>query len=141
MGKVLVIEDEQHMQRLIEVILKKEGHSLLKASSGEKALELLREHTGDSKPDLILLDIMLTGIDGLQVLKAIKSNAELKDIPVVMLTTSTRDQDIARSYDGGACSFVTKPVSFEKLKEVIKHFALYWTLVSVVPPTRTADGD
>jgi response regulator of citrate/malate metabolism len=56
-----------------------------------------------------------------------------------MLTTSTRDEDIVRSYHGGACSYVSKPVSFEKLKEVIKQFALYWSLVAVIPPAPAGD--
>ena len=73
-------------------------------------------------------------------LQAMKADPLLKTIPVVMLTTSTRDEDIARSYDGGACSFVSKPVSLDKLKEVIKQFMLYWTLVSVIPPVRNPEN-
>jgi CheY-like chemotaxis protein len=109
---------------------------------GEEALAYLRRqgaHRTARTPGLVLLDINMPKMNGFEVLKAMKSDPLLRTIPVVMLTTSTRDEDIARSYDGGACSFVSKPVSFEKLKEVIKQFTLYWTLVSVVPPPRPAE--
>jgi CheY-like chemotaxis protein len=104
---------------------------------GTEALAYLRREGAFSKaraPGLILLDINMPKMNGFEVLKIIKSDPQLRMIPVVMLTTSTRDEDVARSYDGGACSFVAKPVDLDKLKEVVKHFALYWTLVSIVPP-------
>ena len=110
---------------------------------GEEALAYLRRegvYRNARTPGLVLLDINMPRLNGFDVLKSMKSDPVLRTIPVVMLTTSTRDEDIARSYHGGACSFVSKPVSFEKLKEVIKQFTLYWTLVSVVPPPRTADA-
>ena len=106
---------------------------------GEEALAYLRRegrYSAAKVPGLVLLDINMPKLNGFEVLGAMKADPVLRTIPVVMLTTSTRDEDIARSYDGGACSFVSKPVNFEKLKEVIKHFTLYWTLVSVVPPVR-----
>ncbi|MGE5195068.1 MAG: response regulator, partial [Deltaproteobacteria bacterium] len=100
---------------------------------GEEALAYLRRegnYRSARTPGLVLLDINMPKRNGFEVLQEMKSDPLLRTIPVVMLTTSTRDEDIARSYDGGACSFVSKPVSFEKLKEVIKQFTLYWTLVS-----------
>lgn len=105
---------------------------------GEEALAYLRregDYAGTALPGLVLLDINMPRLNGFEVLAAMKADPALRMIPVVMLTTSTRDEDIVRSYDGGACSFVSKPVNFEKLKEVIKQFALYWSLVAVVPPT------
>jgi len=104
---------------------------------GVEALAYLRregKYKGAAMPGLVLLDINMPKMNGFEVLDAIKADPELRSIPVVMLTTSTRDVDIARSYQGGACSFVSKPVDLEKLKEVVKQFALYWTLVSIVPP-------
>ena len=109
---------------------------------GEEALGYLRregQYRAAKTPGLVLLDINMPKMNGFEVLRAMKADPLLRTIPVVMLTTSTRDEDIARSYDSGACSFVSKPVNFEKLKEVIKQFMLYWSLVSVVPPVRTAD--
>jgi len=111
---------------------------------GEQALRYLRregEYHSARTPGLVLLDINMPRMNGFEVLKVMRSDPQLKQIPVIMLTTSTRDEDIARSYDGGACSFVSKPVNFEKLKEVIKHFTLYWTLVSVVPQPPPRQGE
>lgn len=110
---------------------------------GEEAIRYLQRrapYESARTPGLVLLDINMPKMNGFEVLRTMKSDPLLRTIPVVMLTTSTRDEDIARSYDGGACSFVSKPVSFEKLKEVIKQFTLYWTLVSVVPPARVSES-
>src|SRR5260370_35819246 len=110
---------------------------------GGEAIRFLRRegayHTA-KRPGLVLLDINMPKMNGFEVLQVIKADPQLRTIPVVMLTTSTRDEDIARSYDGGACSFVSKPVSLDKLKEVIKQFMLYWTLVSVIPPVRNSES-
>jgi CheY-like chemotaxis protein len=109
---------------------------------GKEALAYLRRESpyqGARPPGLILLDINMPKMNGFELLQIIKADPHLRMIPVVMLTTSTRDEDIARSYDGGACSFVAKPVNLDRLKEVIKQFALYWTLVSIVPPPRAAN--
>jgi CheY-like chemotaxis protein len=106
---------------------------------GIEALAYLRHEAPFEKahpPGLILLDINMPKMGGFEVLQTIKSDPQLRMIPVVMLTTSTRDEDIARSYHGGACSFIAKPVDLDKFKEVIKQFSLYWTLVSIVPPAR-----
>ncbi len=110
---------------------------------GEEAIRYLRRqgpYQSAKTPGLVLLDINMPKMNGFEVLQVMKADPLLKTIPVVMLTTSTRDEDIARSYDGGACSFVSKPVSLDKLKEVIKQFMLYWTLVSVIPPARNSES-
>ena len=110
---------------------------------GEEAIRYLRRqgpYQSAKTPGLVLLDINMPKMNGFEVLQVMKADPLLKTIPVVMLTTSTRDEDIARSYDGGACSFVSKPVSLDKLKEVIKQFMLYWTLVSVIPPVRNPES-
>lgn len=110
---------------------------------GREALAYLRRedpYQTARTPGLILLDINMPKMNGFELLKVIKADPQLRMIPVVMLTTSTRDEDIARSYDGGACSFVAKPVNLDKLKEVVKQFALYWTLVSIVPPPRAGNS-
>jgi len=117
---------DSHMVNLVHVV-----------HDGEEAIDYLKrrgKHASATTPGLVLLDINMPRKNGFEVLEEMKADPALRGIPVVMLTTSTRDVDIARSYAKGACSFVSKPVSFEKLKEVIRQFALYWTLVAVVPP-------
>lgn len=85
-------------------------------------------------PGMVLLDINMPKKTGLEVLEEIKSDPRFRPIPVVMLTVSERDEDILRSYDQGACSYIRKPVTFARFIAVVKEFELYWTLVSRIPP-------
>lgn len=127
----LMVKDafsDAHLINLIQVFL-----------DSREALDYLFQkgkYEQSMRPGLILLDINMPKISGFQLLEIIKNNESLKSIPVVMLTTSERDEDILKSYEKGACSYVTKPVNVPKLSEVIKHFSLYWTLVSKVPKVK-----
>jgi CheY-like chemotaxis protein len=106
---------------------------------GEEAMAYLQrqgEYHDAKIPGLILLDINMPKKNGFEVLKEIKADAHLRHIPVVMLTTSESEHDIVKSYAKGACSFITKPMDFDKFGEVIKQFALYWALVARVPSTQ-----
>jgi CheY-like chemotaxis protein len=85
------------------------------------------------RPGLILLDLKLPKVDGHGVLRHIKSDAELRNIPVVMLTTSSQPEDVNGSYGAGANSFITKPVSFVDFMEKINAVRLYWMLTNVPP--------
>jgi len=85
-------------------------------------------------PGLILLDLNMPRKDGREALKEIKADRKLKLIPVVVLTTSKTEDDILRSYDLGASSFVTKPLTFEGLAEIIKNLAQYWFDIVTLPP-------
>ena len=103
---------------------------------GEEALAYLR-HEGRyhvaHRPGLILLDINMPKKNGFEVLESLKGDSKLCSLPVIMLTTSDRDEDIVRSYGNGACSYIRKPVDLHEFTEVVKHFELYWTLVSHIP--------
>lgn len=103
---------------------------------GEEAMAYLRRQ-GPYKdaqfPGLLLLDIRMPKKDGFEVLKEIKGDPALKHLPVVFLTTSKQEEDVVKSYAGGACSFVVKPVGFTQFQEMVKQFELYWVLVSRVP--------
>jgi CheY-like chemotaxis protein len=136
--EILLVDDNDDDIVLLQESLKESKflNLLHVVRDGTEALEWLRAHRDSGPPGLILLDINMPRMNGFEVLSALKSDPALRGIPVVMLTTSTREEDVAQSYAGGACSFVSKPVNFEKLKEVIKHFELYWTLVAIVPPAR-----
>ncbi len=103
---------------------------------GAEALDYLFRRCGHDdavRPGLILLDVKLPKVDGLKVLGQIKDDAELKTIPVVMLTTSQRDDEVQEAYRMGANSFVTKPVRFQDFTEQVKKIHLYWMLTSRLP--------
>jgi CheY-like chemotaxis protein len=105
--------------------------------TGEKALQYLRregEYADAVRPSLVLLDINLPGISGIDVLNEVKSDPELKTIPVVMLTASSDDRDIAKSYASGASTFISKPVQQDDFQDVVKQFASYWTGAAKFPP-------
>jgi CheY-like chemotaxis protein len=87
-------------------------------------------------PGLILLDLNMPRKDGREVLRELKADPALRSIPVVVLTTSEDEKDILRSYDLGANSFITKPVTFEALVQVIKSFGQYWLNVVELPPEK-----
>ena len=103
---------------------------------GYEALAYLRrqgEYQNARMPGLILLDINMPRKNGFEVLNEMKADPALMHIPVIMLTTSDNEADVVKSYAKGACSFITKPMDFDKFGEVVKRFALYWALVSRVP--------
>lgn len=107
---------------------------------GEEAMAYLRqdgEYKDVQLPGIVLLDINMPRKNGLEVLEEIKADPELRHIPVIMLTTSEREQDIAASYSHGACSFIKKPVRFDEFREVLEHFQVYWSLVARLPGSGT----
>jgi len=107
------------------------------APDGEEALKyMLREGERRPKPVLILLDINLPKVNGLEVLRRIRADERTRHLPVVMLSTSSEDRDIVQSYDLGANSYVRKPVVFNEFVDAVKVLGLYWLLVnqSVLTP-------
>ncbi|HCC47083.1 MAG TPA: hypothetical protein DEQ38_03055 [Elusimicrobia bacterium] len=106
------------------------------ARDGQEALDMLTGARAGQKPlrpSIILLDITLPLMDGLAVLKRLKADAQLRSIPVVMLTTSARHEDIVRCYENGAASYITKPASLEEFLELARKFEMYWVSVSKLP--------
>ncbi|MEI7528476.1 MAG: response regulator [Elusimicrobiota bacterium] len=108
------------------------------ARDGQEALDMLsgaggREGEAPLRPSLILLDITLPLMDGIAVLKQLKAAPRLRAIPVVMLTTSSRHEDIVRSYENGAVSYITKPASLAEFLELVRKFEIYWVSVSKLP--------
>jgi two-component system alkaline phosphatase synthesis response regulator PhoP len=106
-AKILVIEDENHIWKIIEYKLKKENHELVWADDGLKAIEILKE----MRPDLIISDVMVPYMDGIQILKKIKSDDELKSIPVIMLTSKAQEKDVLAGLQLGAQDYIAKPFS------------------------------
>lgn len=106
------------------------------AADGEEAMRFLRregEHAGMARPDLVLLDLNLPKKDGRQVLEEVKSDAELRRIPVVVLTTSAAEEDVLRSYDLHANLYVTKPVEVEKFLDVVRQIDDFFVTVVRLP--------
>ena len=108
------------------------------ARDGQEAIDMLsatgsRAGQKPLRPSLIMLDITLPLMDGMAVLKKIKSDPALRAIPVIMLTTSSRHEDIVRCYENGAASYITKPASLEEYLELARKFEMYWVSVSKLP--------
>jgi two-component system alkaline phosphatase synthesis response regulator PhoP len=104
---ILVVDDEEDIRELVELNLGREGYQILACDTGERALELVRAR----KPDLIVLDLMLPGVDGLEVCKRLKADPNTGHIPVVMLTAKGEEADIVAGLELGADDYVTKPFS------------------------------
>ncbi len=106
MATILVVEDEEAIRELIGMTLESNGYTVILAEDGEVALKQMSQH-----PDLVLLDWMLPGVDGLGVLKALKASPEYASIPVIMLTAKSEESDIVLGLEMGASDYVTKPFS------------------------------
>ena len=136
--EILLVEDNED-----DILLEQEALADAKlvnlmcvVRDGEEALAYLRrqgKYHNVKMPGLILLDINMPKKNGFEVLHEMKADPALMHIPVVMLTTSESEADIVKSYAKGACSYITKPMDFDKFREVVKQFALYWALVARVP--------
>ncbi len=140
--EILLAEDNEDDVILIEEAFAeaKLMNVINKVRDGEEALAYLRRDgrfKGAPRPGLILLDINMPKKNGFEVLEAMKADPRLRPLPVIMLTTSDREEDIVRSYADGACSYVRKPMNLEQFIDVVKQFEIYWTLVSRIPPAKS----
>ncbi len=108
------------------------------ARDGEEALDYVHGRGtfagGAPLPGIVLLDLRLPRVDGLEVLRQMKADTRYRSIPVVVLTTSEEDRDVRASYELGAASYIVKPVEFDKFLEVVERIDLYWILTNVPPP-------
>jgi two-component system response regulator len=135
---ILLVEDNPDHVELILKALRNNNilNEVHVASNGEEALDFLyqRGNYADApRPGLILLDIKLPGVDGIEVLRLIKADVKLRQIPVVMLTTTSDDKEVIKSYSLGANSYIVKPVDFEHFIKVIKDLKLYWLIINSLP--------
>jgi two-component system, response regulator len=137
---VLLVEDNKHDVRFVERAWKQNNitNPLFVVPHGQACLEYLRHEGAYSHanqfpcPGIILMDIRMPIMDGIECLQAIRADPNLKLIPVVMLTTSKQEEDYIRSYELGCNTFIEKPVDFAKFSEAIRTIQVYWTL-SVLP--------
>lgn len=135
--KILLVEDNPDDEMLTVRALRKNHltNSIDVARDGQEALDyLLTDHTTKAEmPALIILDIKLPKIDGLEVLRRIRANELTKYIPVVMMTSSDQEEDILASYGLGANSFIRKPIDFVKFVEVASNIGVYWLMINQAP--------
>lgn len=113
---ILIVDDEEDIIELIRYNLKSEGYAILTAMTGEQAIKIAKQ----SRPDLMVLDLMLPGIDGLEVTKYLKNNEQTKDIPIVMLTAKGEESDIVTGLELGANDYMSKPFSPRELQARIR---------------------
>ena len=137
---VLLVEDDPGDQKLVRRALSNQEmlHELHIVGSGEEALEYLQRSRDRDKqsprPDLILLDLNMPGMGGKEFLRQIKEDEHLKQIPVIILTTSDSDRDIIDTYKLQASGYVKKPVTMEDFKAVMKGIEEYWFMLCKRPP-------
>ena len=141
--EILLVEDNPGDERLTREALKegKVYSNLHWVKDGVEAMDFLRRtgrHAGAVRPDIILLDLNLPKKDGREVLEEIKTDEDLKRIPVVVLTTSQADEDILRSYDLNANCYISKPVVLDDFVRVVKSIESFWLTIVTLPPTESA---
>lgn len=137
--QILLVEDSPGDVLLTREALRegRVANELNVVGDGEQALRYLRregEYADRVRPDIVLLDLNLPRKDGREVLEEVKADPELRRIPVIVLTTSNRDEDVVRAYDAHANSYIRKPVDLEKFMRVVRSIEDYWVGFVVLPP-------
>jgi two-component system, response regulator len=139
--EILLVEDNPNDAEMVIKALEKNkiSNKIFHISDGEEALDFIfaREkyigRKNDLKPKVILLDLKLPKVSGLEVLKALKSDPVTRIIPVIVMTTSREESDMIESYQIGVNSYIVKPVDFDKFVEAIKVIGMYWLLLNQLP--------
>lgn len=139
---LLLIEDNLDDETLMVRELKRQNvvNQIDVVRDGAEALDYLfatgsyEDRDPNALPTLVMLDLKLPKIDGLEVLRRIRADERTRHIPVVVVTSSDEERDIAESYGGGANSYVRKPVNFDQFREAVRQLHLYWLLLNVPPP-------
>jgi len=127
-AKILLVEDSPAHAKLTMMVLSenKVASTVKHVEDGEKALNFLENMDLTQKPDLILLDLKLPGMDGIEVIRSIKNNPKASDIPVVILTTSEAERDIESAYLNSASAYIVKPVDYEVFVNMMDDVTAYW---------------
>ncbi|KAA3626370.1 MAG: response regulator [Proteobacteria bacterium] len=115
-GEILVVDDEPNIVLSLEFLMKKEGYGVRTASNGEEAMQIIRE----SKPDLVLLDVMMPRMDGYEVCQTVRSDPQLNDMLILMLTAKGREVEREKGLALGADDYVTKPFATRDLVEKVR---------------------
>jgi two-component system, response regulator len=141
---ILLVEDNPSDIELTRRALDKShiANNLIVREDGQEALDFVFGIANKPNldpldlPALILLDLKLPRVDGLEFLRRIRADPRTRRLPVVILTTSREDQDVSMSYDLGANSYIRKPVDFEQFSEAIRTLGLYWLVLNEIPPVK-----
>lgn len=135
--EILIVEDDPNDAELITRALRKHNlaNKLVLLKDGAEALDFLFgegsfAQMDDGKPRVILLDLKLPKVNGIEVLRRIKSEERTKKIPVVILTSSREERDLKDAYDLGVNSYVTKPIQFDEFAKVVSELGMYWLLLN-----------
>jgi two-component system, response regulator len=146
---ILLVEDNADDIELTLRAFEKSNivNDIVVARDGEEALDYLfatgshADRDPGLLPEVVLLDLKLPKIDGLDVLRRIRTDERTRRLPVVILTSSTEEQDVLSSYDLGANSFVQKPVDFGEFIDAARHLGLYWLVLNETSPAGAGEGD
>jgi two-component system, response regulator len=139
--EVLLVEDDPSDVELTLLILKREklANRIDIAHDGEEALDYLfrrgayKERTSDHEPRLVLLDLKLPKVSGLEVLRELKADPRTRSIPIVVMTSSREERDLVDSYSLGVNSYIQKPIDFEQFRDTVRQVGFYWLLVNQRP--------
>jgi len=141
LNRILYVDDSPRDTELALEALEENNlaNEVVALRDGAEALDYLFRRgefasRNDGEPVVILLDLKMPKVDGLEVLRQIKSDPRLKVIPVVIMTSSREESDLARSYELGANAYVVKPVKFEDFAEAVRHIGAFWALLNDPPP-------
>jgi len=136
--RFLLVEDDEDHAELIRLALEENrvANDLHHVANGEDALRYLKQEPpfdDADRPDIVLLDLKLPRMDGHEVLRAVKRDASLRSIPIVVLTTSSAETDRVQAYEEYVNSYLVKPVDFERFHDMIRELGLYWTVWNQPP--------
>lgn len=141
---ILLVEDNPADIKITERALRESALpvQLIVARDGQEAMDYLQQNAASSadgawrRPDLILLDLNLPRLSGHEVLRKIRSMADFQTVPVIVLTTSRRDEDVREVYAAGANTYIEKPADFDRFIEVLRTIKRYWLDMALLPPGR-----
>ena len=145
--RILLVEDSPHDVELMLSALDENrlANEVVVVRDGEEALDYLLRRgifklRAEGNPAVVLLDLKLPKVDGLEVLEKVKTDPRQRQVPVVMLTSSREERDLVKSYELGVNAFVVKPVDFNAFFEAIQDLGMFWAILNEPPPRTAADA-